>query len=314
MNKDARIYIAGHRGMVGSSIHRLLLKEGYENIVTATSAELDLRNAPAVNDFFERFMPEYVFLAAAKVGGIHANNTYPADFLYDNLMIQNNVIHAAVKHEVKKLMFLGSSCIYPKFAEQPIKEESLLSGYLEPTNEAYAIAKIAGIKLCQACHAQYGSNFISVMPTNMYGFGDNYHPENSHVLPALLRRFHEAKEEGKGEVTIWGSGKPLREFMFADDLAAACYFLMLYYDSPELINVGTGEEITILDLAKRIASVVGFEGAITFDASKPDGTPRKLMDSAKLHALGFCHTTSLEEGLKLTYEDFKLKQQEYTGS
>ncbi len=311
MNKDARIYIAGHRGMVGSSIHRLLVKEGYENIVTATSAELDLRNTPAVNDFFQRFTPEYFFLAAAKVGGIHANNIYPADFLYDNLMIQNNVIHAALNQQVKKLMFLGSSCIYPKFAEQPIKEESLLSGYLEPTNEAYAIAKIAGIKLCQACHKQYGSNFISVMPTNMYGFGDNYHPENAHVLPALLRRFHEAKEEGKSEVTIWGSGKPLREFMFADDLAAACYFLMLHYNNPELINVGTGEEITILNLAKLIASVVGFEGAITFDASKPDGTPRKLMDSSKLHALGFHHTTALEEGLKLTYADFLTHQQTY---
>jgi GDP-L-fucose synthase len=311
MNKDARIYIAGHRGMVGSSIHRLLVKEGYENIVTATSAELDLRNASAVNDFFQRFTPEYVFLAAAKVGGIHANNTYPVDFLYDNLMIQNNVIHEALNHQVKKLMFLGSSCIYPKFAEQPIKEESLLSGYLEPTNEAYAIAKIAGIKLCQACHKQFGSNFISVMPTNMYGFGDNYHPENAHVLPALLRRFHEAKEEGKSEVTIWGSGKPLREFMFADDLAAACYFLMLHYNNPDLINVGTGEEITILDLAKLIAAVVGFEGVITFDASKPDGTPRKLMDSSKLHDLGFRHATALEEGLKLTYEDFLTHQHTY---
>jgi GDP-L-fucose synthase len=311
MNKDSRIYIAGHRGMVGSAIHRHLVREGYKQFITATSAELDLRQPGAVNDFFSRHKPDYVFLAAARVGGIHANSTYPAEFLYDNLMIQNSVIHASVEHEVKKLMFLGSSCIYPKFAEQPIREESLLSGYLEPTNEAYAIAKIAGIKLCQACNRQYGSNFISVMPTNLYGYCDNYHPENSHVLPALLRRFHEAQAQGKSEVTIWGSGKPLREFMFADDLASACYFLMLHYDNPELINVGTGEEITILDLARLIARVVGFTGTITFDSSRPDGTPRKLMDSARLHTLGFRHKTSLEEGIALTYADFLKHQQEY---
>ena len=238
------------------------------------------------------------------MGGIHANDTYPADFLYDNLMIQNNVIHAAFEHRAEKLMFLGSSCIYPKFAPQPIKEESLLSGYLEPTNEAYAIAKIAGIKLCQAYHKQHGSRFISVMPTNMYGYGDNYHPENSHVLPALLRRFHEAKIASKPEVAIWGSGKPLREFMFSDDLAEACVFLMENYEDPQLINVGTGEEVSILDLAKLIAEIVGYKGKIAFDAAKPDGTPRKLMDSSRLHALGFRHKVSLHNGIRLTYDDY----------
>ena len=304
MNKEDKIYIAGHKGMVGSAIHRKLSAEGFSNFVTATSSALDLKDTGKVNEFFRAHQPDYVFLAAAKVGGIHANNTYPADFLYDNLMIQNNVIHAAYENKVKKLLFLGSSCIYPKLAPQPIQEESLLSGYLEPTNEGYAIAKIAGIKLCQAYHKQHGCNFISVMPTNMFGYGDNYHPENSHVLPALLRRFHEAKESNASEVSIWGSGKPLREFMFADDLGEACYFLMQNYHSPELINVGTGEEISILDLAKLIAKTVGFTGTITFDSSKPDGTPRKLMDSSRLHALGFRHSVTLEKGLKLTYEDF----------
>jgi GDP-L-fucose synthase len=304
MQTSSKIYVAGHRGMVGSAIVRCLERQGYNNIVTAPSGTLDLRVTTQVNDFFEREKPEYVFLAAAKVGGILANNTYPAEFLYDNLMIEANVIHAAHLNKVKKLLFLGSSCIYPKFAPQPIREDSLLTGLLEPTNEAYAIAKIAGIKMCQAYHKQYGSRFISAMPTNMYGYGDNYHPENSHVLPALLRRFHEAKVENKTEVRIWGSGKPLREFMFSDDLAEACFFLMRSYEDPELINVGTGEEVTILELAHRIASVVGFKGEITFDSTKPDGTPRKLMDSSRLHALGFRHSTSLEDGLKKTYQDF----------
>jgi GDP-L-fucose synthase len=304
MEISAKIYVAGHRGMVGSAIVRCLERKGFKNIVTVPSSVLDLRVTSQVNEFFEREKPEYVFLAAAKVGGIHANNTYPAEFLYDNLMIEANVIHAAHLNGVQKLLFLGSSCIYPKFAPQPIQEDSLLTGLLEPTNEAYAVAKIAGIKLCQAYHKQYGSRFISAMPTNMYGFGDNYHPENSHVLPALLRRFHEAKVENKSEVKIWGSGKPLREFMFSDDLAEACFFLMQNYENPELVNVGTGEEVSILDLAHKIAAVVGFKGEITFDSTKPDGTPRKLMDSSRLHALGFKHKTSLEEGLKITYQDF----------
>jgi GDP-L-fucose synthase len=300
MEISAKIYVAGHRGMVGSAIVRCLEKNGYKNIITASSAALDLRNQEQVNRFFENERPQYVFLAAAKVGGIHANNTYPAEFLYDNLMIEANVIHAAYKNNVTKLLFLGSSCIYPKFADQPIKENSLLTGELEPTNEWYAIAKIAGIKLCQAYHKQYGSRFISAMPTNMYGYGDNYHPENSHVLPALLRRFHEAKVEGKSEVRIWGSGKPLREFMFSDDLAEACFFLMQNYE----INVGTGEEVSIFELATRVKEVVGFEGAIAFDSTKPDGTPRKLMDSANLHKLGYRHKVTLREGLQKTYQDF----------
>ncbi|MBT1700543.1 GDP-L-fucose synthase [Fulvivirgaceae bacterium PWU4] len=312
MEKSSKIYVAGHRGMVGSAIVRCLKSKGYTNLVYATSATLDLRDTAAVNNFFSQEKPEYVFDAAAKVGGIYANNTYPADFLYDNLMIQNNVIHAAFTHKVKKLLFLGSSCIYPKLAEQPIREESLLSGYLEPTNEAYAIAKIAGIKLCQAYHKQHGSRFISAMPTNMYGYGDNYHPQNSHVLPALMRRFHEAKVAGSPEVAIWGSGKPLREFMFSDDLAEACVFLMERYENPELINVGTGEEVSILELARLVAEVVGYQGKITFDASKPDGTPRKLMDSSKLHALGFKHKTGLREGLVKTYEDFLAKVDVYS--
>jgi GDP-L-fucose synthase len=304
MEISSKIYVAGHRGMVGSAIVRCLEKKGFTNIVHAPSSLVDLRITSHVNDFFEREKPEYVFLAAAKVGGILANNTYPAEFLYDNLMIEANIIHAAHIYGVKKLLFLGSSCIYPKFAPQPIHEDSLLTGLLEPTNEAYAIAKIAGIKLCQAYHKQYGSRFISAMPTNMYGYGDNYHPENSHVLPALLRRFHEAKMENKAEVKIWGSGKPLREFMFSDDLADACFFLMQSYENPELINVGTGEEVTIVELAHRIAEVVGFKGNVTFDSTKPDGTPRKLMDSSRLHSLGFRHSTTLEDGLKKTYQDF----------
>ena len=307
MNKDSKVYVAGYRGMVGSAIYRKLKAEGHTNIIVSGSSELDLRNTVAVNEFFKKHQPEYVFLAAAKVGGILANNVYPADFLYDNLMIQNNVIEACYRHNVEKLLFLGSSCIYPKFAPQPLQEESLLSGYLEPTNEAYAIAKIAGIKLCQAHHKQHGSRFISVMPTNLYGIGDNYHSENAHVLPALLRRFHEAKENNLEEVVIWGTGTPLREFMFADDLGAACYFLMQRYEKPDIINVGTGEEISILDLAHLIADVVGYNGRIGFDRTKPDGTPRKLLDSSRLHGLGFHHQTSLKEGIGMAYQDFLSK-------
>jgi GDP-L-fucose synthase len=290
--------------MVGSAILRSLENQGFGNLIYASSTDLDLRDMQKVNAFFAAEKPEYVFLAAAKVGGILANNTYPADFLYDNLMIQNNVIHAAYRHGVVKLLFLGSSCIYPKMAPQPMKEDSLLSGYLEKTNEAYAIAKIAGIKLCQAYFRQHGCRFISVMPTNMYGLGDNYHPQNSHVLPALLRRVHEAKMARAERVTIWGTGKPLREFMFSDDLAEACVFLMQTYEDPELINVGTGEEVSILELAKLIAEVVDYKGTIAFDLDKPDGTPRKLMDSSKLHALGYKHKVSLREGIRITYEDF----------
>jgi GDP-L-fucose synthase len=304
MNKDSKIYVAGHRGMVGSAILRKLQKEGFNNLALADSQQLDLRNSVAVDDFFKEHEPEYVFLAAAKVGGILANNSYPADFLYDNLMIQNNIIEASFRYDVEKLLFLGSSCIYPKLAPQPLHEDSLLTGPLESTNEAYAIAKIAGIKLCQAYHRQHNRRFISVMPTNLYGFGDNYHPQNSHVLPALLRRFHEAKEQNLEEVIIWGTGSPLREFMFADDVGNACFFLMQHYESPEIINVGTGEEISILELAKIIATTVGYMGRIGFDQSKPDGTPRKLMDSSRLHSLGFHHQTSLKEGIAITYEDF----------
>lgn len=312
MNKDSRIYVAGHRGMVGSAIYRKLERDGFTNLIAATSKELDLKDTIAVDKFFNRERPEFVFLAAAKVGGILSNNTYPADFLYDNLMIQNNVIEASFRYNVKKLLFLGSSCIYPKYAPQPIREDSLLSGYLEPTNEAYAIAKIAGIKLCQAYYKQHGRHFLSAMPTNLYGYGDNYHPQNSHVLPALLRRFHEAKEAGKEEVIIWGSGSPLREFMFADDLGDACVFLMENYDQPEIMNVGTGEEISILDLAHLIAKTVGYKGEIGFDKTKPDGTPRKLMDSTRLHSLGYKHKVSLKDGIRFTYEDFLSKVGDYS--
>lgn len=307
MNKDSKIYVAGYRGMVGSAIYRKLKAEGHTNIIVSGSSDLDLRDTAAVNEFFKKNQPEYVFLAAAKVGGILANNVYPADFLYDNLMIQNNVIEASYRNNVQKLLFLGSSCIYPKFAPQPLQEESLLSGYLEPTNEAYAIAKIAGIKLCQAHYKQHGCRFISVMPTNLYGIGDNYHSENAHVLPALLRRFHEAKENNLEEVVIWGTGTPLREFMFADDLGAACYFLMQRYEKPDIINVGTGEETSILELAHLIAEVVGYNGRIGFDRTKPDGTPRKLLDSSRLHSLGFHHQTSLKEGIGMAYQDFLSK-------
>lgn len=305
MEKEAKIYIAGHRGMVGSAIHRKLTALGYSNLVLRTSDELDLRNQQAVADFFAAEQPDYVFLAAAKVGGILANNTLRADFLYENLAIQNNVIHQAHVQGVKKLLFLGSSCIYPKLAPQPIKEEYLLTGLLEPTNEPYAIAKIAGIKLCEAYHDQYGRNFIAVMPTNLYGYRDNYHPEHSHVLPALLRRLHEAKATNQPTVTVWGTGSPKREFLFADDLADACVFLMANYNEPQLINIGTGEDLSIKDLAYLIKSIVGYEGELVFDTSKPDGTPRKLMDVSKLHALGWHHTTALEAGIRLAYEDFR---------
>lgn len=307
MEKTSKIYIAGHRGMVGSAILRNLEANGYTNIITRTSSELDLRNQQAVFDFFESENPDYVFLAAAKVGGIHANNTYRAEFLYDNLMMESNIIHAAHLSGVKKLMFLGSSCIYPKMAPQPLKEEYLLTGLLEPTNEPYAIAKIAGIKLCEAYRDQYGSNFISVMPTNLYGYNDNYDLNNSHVLPALIRKIHEAKDNGSPAVTVWGTGKPKREFLFADDLAAACVYLMEHYDGRELVNIGTGEDISIKDLAMLIKNVIGYEGELAFDTSKPDGTPRKLMDVSKLHSLGFRHKIELREGIELAYADFKEK-------
>lgn len=304
LEKNAKIYVAGHRGMVGSAIYRKLIKEGFTNLITRTSTELDLRNQQAVTDFFESEKPEYVFLAAAKVGGIIANNTYRADFLYENLCIQNNVIHQSYKTGVKKLMFLGSSCIYPKLAPQPLKEDYLLTGLLEETNEPYAIAKIAGIKMADAYRSQYGCDFISVMPTNLYGYNDNYHPQNSHVLPALIRKFHEAKVNDAPEVNIWGSGSPMREFLFADDLANACFFLMQEYSEPGFVNIGTGKDLTIKDLALLIKRIVGFEGTLTFDSSKPDGTPRKLMDVSKLHALGWKHKIELEEGIKLAYQDF----------
>ncbi|MEO7211399.1 GDP-L-fucose synthase [Mucilaginibacter sp.] len=310
MNKQAKIYIAGHRGMVGSAIHRKLQAEGYTNFILRTSAEIDLRDQQQVAAFFAATKPDYVFLAAAKVGGIVANNTYRADFLYENLQIQNNVIHNSYLNGVKKLMFLGSSCIYPKMAPQPLKEDYLLTGLLEPTNEPYAIAKIAGIKMCDAYRAQYGCNFISVMPTNMYGYNDNYHPQNSHVLPAMIRRFHEAKEQNLPTVTIWGTGTPLREFLFADDLAEACYYLMQNYDEPGLVNIGSGTEITIKDLALLIKKVTGYEGNIDFDTSKPDGTPRKLMDVTKLAEKGWKYSTQLEDGIRLAYEDFLIKHVE----
>lgn len=309
MEKNSKIYIAGHRGMVGSAILRKLEKEGFTNIITRGSTELDLRNQQAVTEFFDQEKPEYVFLAAAKVGGIIANNTYRADFLYENLMIQNNIIHNSYLNGVKKLMFLGSSCIYPKLAPQPLKEEYLLTGLLEETNEPYAIAKIAGIKMCDAYRAQYGCNYISVMPTNLYGYNDNYHPQNSHVLPALIRKFHEAKVNGSSKVVIWGTGSPFREFLFADDLADACFYLMETYNEPNLVNIGTGEDISIKDLALLIKKIIGFEGELEFDSSKPDGTPRKLMDVSKLHAAGWKHKIQLEDGIRLAYEDFLSKNQ-----
>ena len=308
MLKESKIYIAGHTGMVGSAILRNLKSLGYSNLITRASKELDLRIQQDTEDFIATEKPDYIFLAAAKVGGIIANNTYRADFIYENMAIEMNVIHAAYKNNVKKLMFLGSSCIYPKLAPQPLKEEYLLTGPLEPTNEPYAIAKIAGIKLCEAYWDQYGSKFISVMPANLYGKNDNYHPRNSHVLPALIRRFHEAKEAGKSQVVVWGSGSPKREFLFADDLADACVFLMKNYAEKGLINIGSGTDLSIKELAFIIKEVTGFTGEIVFDTSKPDGTPRKLLDVSKLRELGWKYKTTLEEGIRIAYDDFLRKE------
>lgn len=303
MQLNSKIYVAGHRGMVGSAIVKDLQERGFTNIVTRTSTELNLIDQKAVADFFEAEKPEYVFLAAAKVGGIVANNQYKADFIYQNIMIQSNVIHQSYKADVKKLMFLGSTCIYPKLAPQPLKEEYLLTGLLEETNDAYAIAKIAGIKMCDAYRDQYGCNFISVMPTNLYGFNDNYDLQNSHVLPALLRKFHEAKENGQQSVTVWGTGTPLREFLHASDMANACVYLMQHYHDKGFVNIGTGKEITIKDLAVLIKDIVGYDGAVVFDASKPDGTPRKLTDTTKLNGLGWKHSIELEDGIRKVYKD-----------
>ncbi|HVU56151.1 MAG TPA: GDP-L-fucose synthase [Puia sp.] len=306
MQQNDKIYVAGHRGMVGSAITRKLKKEGFGQLIERTSTELDLRDQAAVHAFFEKERPDHVFLAAAKVGGILANNTYRAEFLYDNLMIQNNIIDAAYRNGVKKLMFLGSSCIYPKMAPQPLREDALLTGELEPTNEPYAIAKIAGIKMADAYRSQYGCNFISVMPTNLYGPNDNYDLKNSHVLPALIRKFHEARKKGEPSVTLWGTGKPRREFLHADDLADACFFLMQRYNEPGFVNIGTGEDLEIGELALLVKKIVGYEGKIEHDLSKPDGTPRKLMDVSKLNKLGWKASISLEEGIRRVYEDFKI--------
>lgn len=308
MELSSKIYIAGHRGMVGSAIMRNLQKLGYTNIITRTSAELDLRDQRAVSSFFETEKPTYVFLAAAKVGGIQANNTYRADFIYENLMIQNNVIHSAYKTGVKKLMFLGSSCIYPKMAPQPLKEDYLLSGKLEDTNEPYAIAKIAGIKMCESYKRQYGCDFIAVMPTNLYGPNDNYNLNNSHVLPALIRKFHEAKEKNEASVEMWGTGTPMREFLHSDDMADACVYLMKNYSGEQFVNIGTGVDLTIKDLALLVKKIVGYTGKITHDLTKPDGTPRKLLDVSYLHSLGWKHKIELEEGITKVYEDFKNKE------
>jgi len=302
MISDSKIYVAGHGGMVGSAIVRSLKQLGYGNLVLASSSALDLRMQRDVASFFSEEKPEYVFLAAAKVGGIHANNVYRAEFLYDNLMIQNNVIHQSYVNRVKKLLFLGSSCIYPKLALQPLQEETLLTGELEPTNEPYAIAKIAGIKMCDAYRSQYGCNFISAMPTNLYGPNDNYDLENSHVLPALIRKFHQAKQKGSPEVVLWGTGNPLREFMHVDDLSEACLFLMKHFNEPGFINVGTGKDISIKDLASLIREIVGYEGQIVHDLSKPDGTPRKLLDISKLTSLGWQASISLREGITRVYQ------------
>ena len=302
MNTNSRIYVAGSRGLVGSALVRKLRESGYQSIIERTSQELDLRDALAVSEFFQQERPEYIFLAAAKVGGIHANSTYPADFIYDNLLIETSVIHAAFEHKIKKLLFLGSSCIYPKLAPQPLKEEYLLTGELEPTNEAYAIAKIAGIKLCQAYHRQYGANFIAVMPTNLYGMNDNFDLQNSHVLPALLRKFHNATINKETSVTVWGTGQPRREFLFVDDLAEACCFLMKHYNEPDIINIGTGTDVTIAELAAVIADVTGYTGSICYDLTKPDGTPVKRLDVSRINALGWTAKTGLREGIERTYD------------
>jgi len=307
MDKTSKVYIAGHRGMVGSALERKLRKEGYNNIVTRISAQLDLRNQQAVNDFFEKEKPAFVILAAAKVGGIHANNTYRAEFIYDNLMIETNIIHAAYFNNATKLLFLGSSCIYPKMAPQPLKEEYLLSGYLESTNQPYAIAKIAGIEMCDSYRAQYGCNFISAMPTNLYGTNDNYHPENSHVLPALIRRIVLAKNNNEPKVIIWGTGTPRREFLHVDDLADACYFLLQNYNEQGLVNIGCGSDISIKELAEMITTEVGYKGQLVFDTTKPDGTPRKLMDTSKLNTLGWESKINLKDGIIKTLEEIKNK-------
>ncbi len=304
LEKNAKIYVAGHRGMVGSAIVRKLQSQGHGNILSRASSELDLRSQAAVTRFFEDEKPDYVFLAAAKVGGIHANNTYRADFIYENMMIQNNVIHEAYRNGVKKLLFLGSSCIYPKMAPQPLREDYLLTGELEPTNEPYAIAKIAGIKMCDAYRSQYGCNFISVMPTNLYGPNDNYDLHNSHVLPALIRKFHEAKLNGTPTVEVWGSGAPRREFLHADDLADACFYLMETYNEPGLVNIGTGEDISIKELAELVQKTTGYEGTITWNTDQPDGTPRKLMDVGRLSGFGWTYKTRLEDGLRQVYNEY----------
>ncbi|MDV6236865.1 GDP-L-fucose synthase [Leptospira ellisii] len=310
MQKNSRIFVTGHRGLVGSALVKVLRETGYENLILRTRSELDLADQAAVDEFFKENRPEYVFLAAAKVGGIIANNTYPAEFIYSNLQIQNNIIDACFRTKTKKLLFLGSSCIYPKFATQPMDEDQLLSGKLEPTNEPYAVAKIAGIVMCQSYNRQYGTNYISAMPTNLYGPADNYHPENSHVLPALIRRFHEAKKNALSEVVIWGTGNPLREFLFSEDLARACVFLMNSYDveghanGGEIVNVGSGIEVSIRELAETVKSVVGYAGSLIFDLTKPDGTPRKLLDVGKLHRMGWKHQVELKEGIRIAYEDF----------
>jgi len=303
MNSDDKIFIAGHRGMVGSAIVRKLNREGYTNLVVRTSSELDLRNQESVNAFFHQENPDYVILAAAKVGGIHANNTYRGEFIYDNIMIQTNVIHASHLSGVKKLLFLGSSCIYPKMAPQPMEESSLLTNVLEPTNEPYAIAKIAGIKMCEAYRAQYGADFISAMPTNLYGPNDNYDLSNSHVLPALIRKFHEAKIQQAKEVEVWGTGAPKREFLHVDDLAEACFFLLQNYSGNEFLNIGTGEDLSIKELALKVKTIIGFEGELVFDTTKPDGTPRKLMNVQKVNSLGWRHKISLDEGIKAVYDE-----------
>ena len=308
MNKNDKIYIAGHRGMVGSAIERLLKKEGYTNLITRTSKELDLRNQQAVNDFFAKEKPDYVFMSAAKVGGILANNIYRAEFIYDNLMIELNVVHAAHQHQVKKMLFLGSSCIYPKMAPQPIKEEYLLTGILEETNEPYAIAKIAGIKLCESYRRQYGANFISVMPTNLYGPNDNYDPQSSHLFASFIRKFTLAKRNGDKVIEIWGDGSPKREFLHVDDMADACYFLMQNYDGDEIFNIGTGTDVSVLELANLMKEITDFDGEFKFDATKPNGTPRKLLDVSKLSAVGWKSKISLKEGIQLIFDEVKVKE------